>query len=79
MDEAVTWEYMVEHYPHRWIAISNPTMDGPDVITGIIHQVLSDDEIIDYEDDHWDEGLIFRRTGGESNGPIRANFIIETH
>lgn len=79
MNEPVTWKYMVEHYPNMWIAIKDPQMDGPDIVSGIISAVITDDEIIDYEDKHRKEGLTFRRTkGGVSNGPIRANFIVET-
>ena len=79
MEERVSWKYMSEMYPDMWIAIREPEMDGPDVISGIIAAVLSDDEIIEYENNHDDEGLRFRRTkNGVSNGPIRANFIIET-
>ena len=79
MDKPMTWNNMVEEYPNMWLAIKNAEMDGPNIITGIVFAVLTDDEIIDYEDEHGDEGLIFRRTkGGVSNGPIRANFIVET-
>ena len=79
MEKSVTWTYMAEKYPNMWIAIKDAKMDGPDVVSGIIYAVMPDDEIIDYEDEHGDEGLIFRRTkGGVSNGLIRANFIIET-
>ena len=79
MDRPVTWESMVEQYPDKWLAIKDAQLDGPDIISGIIYAVMTDDEIIDYEDQHGDEGLIFRRTkGGVSNGPIRANFVIET-
>ncbi len=54
-------------------------MDGPDVVSGEVFAVLSDDDIIDYEDEHAGEGLIYRRTTeGELYGPIRASFTIET-
>ena len=79
MDERVSWEYMTENYPNMWIAIRDSEMDGPDVVSGIIVAALTDDEIIDYENAHDNEGLRFRRTkNGASNGPIRANFVIET-
>ena len=74
-----TWGNIVREYPGMWVAIKNPQMDGPNIISGELFAVKSDDEIIDFEDEHIGEGLIYRRTtGGESNGPIRANFIIET-
>ncbi len=74
-----TWENIVKKYPCMWVAVKDPQMDGPNIISGIVFAVKTDDEIIDYEDEHVGEGLIYRRTtGGESNGPIRANFIVET-
>ena len=79
MKERVSWSFMDEKYPNMWIAIREPEMDGPDVVSGIIEAVLSDDEIIGYESSHYDQGLRFRRTGhGESNGSIRADFVVET-
>lgn len=79
MDKRESWQYMVEHYPNMWIAVKDAEMDGPDIVSGIIYAVIPDDEIIGYENQHRKDGLTFRRTkGGFSNGPIRANFIVET-
>lgn len=74
-----TWENIIKMYPGMWVAIKNPQMDGPNIIAGELFAVKTDDEIIDFEDEHVGEGLIYRRTtGGDLNGPIRANFIVET-
>ena len=78
MDERVSWQYMSETYPDMWVAIREPEMDGPDVISGIIEAVLSDDEIIECENNHLYDGLKFRRTTeGNWGGIIESNFIIE--
>lgn len=75
----MSWDEMVLEYPDMWIAVKDAVMDGPDILSGEVFAIKSDEEIIDYEDLHSEEGLIFRRTkGGRSNGPIRANFVIET-
>lgn len=77
--ERITWEEMVESYPSRWIVISNPEMDGPDVISGIVHGVKTDDEIGKYRVKHGREGYVFRRTTEEKwSGIIDADFVIET-
>ena len=52
---------------------------GFDVVSGEVFAVLSDDDIIDYEDGHVGEGLIYRRTTErELYAPIRTSFTIET-
>ena len=73
------WTTIIERYPNMWVAIKDAKMDGPNIISGEVFAVKSDDEIIDFEDEHVGEGLIYRRTSGdEAIGPVRANFIIET-
>ncbi len=74
-----SWITIISQYPDRWVALRNPVMDGPDVVSGEVFAVLSDEDIIDFEDQHVGEGLIYRRTTeGELYGPIRASFTIET-
>jgi len=74
-----SWIAIITQYPDRWIALRNPEMDGPDILSGEVVAVISDDDIIEFEDEHVGEGLIYRRTtDGELNGLIRANFVIET-
>ncbi len=75
----MTWEEMVMTYPDAWVVLKNVKKSGPDIISGDVIDVVDDNEIMDYEDEHDGEGLTFRRTTeGEWNGTISANFIIET-
>lgn len=79
MNKRVSWDYMISTYPGKWIAFKDPEMDGPDVVSGVIVEVLSDDDIIEFENAHYNEDMMYRRTkNGVSNGPIRANFVVET-
>ena len=72
------WEEMVNKYPEQWVAIKDAVMDGPDVVSGVVIAVLSDDEIIEYENTHGDDGIEYRRTTeGNWGGIIESNLIIE--
>ena len=75
----MTWEEMVNMYPGKWVVIVNPIMDGPDVISGEILDVKSDEEIGKYRVEHRKDGFTFRRTTEEKwSGIIDADFVIET-
>ncbi|MBO4395018.1 MAG: hypothetical protein J5819_01560 [Eubacterium sp.] len=74
----VTWDEMVEKYPNSWVVIRNAEMDGPNIISGIVETVKTDDEICDYESQHLREGLVFMRTTeGDWSGTIDSNLRIE--
>ena len=75
----MTWEEISKQYPNMWVAVKNPIMSGPDIIEGDVVAIKSDTEICDYENEHDNEGLIFRRTmEDEWNGTIDTGFIITT-
>lgn len=77
----LTWDEMVEKYPSMWVVIANPEFDGdhPDIISGDLHDVKTDQEIESYRVNHGQEGFIFRRTNEEKwSGMIDADFVIET-
>lgn len=77
--ERMTWEEMVNTYPDVWVAIRNPEKDGPNIISGEIHAIITDEDICDYEDAHFGEGLVFRRTTEDDwNGIIRTQIISAT-
>ena len=77
MEERMTMEEMIDQYPDRWVAIKDAERDGPNILSGIVYAVLSDDEICDYEEDHLQDGLIYRRTTeGDFGVTIDADFII---
>ena len=50
MSTNMKWEDMVEKYPDRWVAVGNAVMDGPNIVSGDVVAVKTDDEICDYED-----------------------------
>ena len=56
------WEDIVEKDPDKWVALNNVKKDGPDIISADVIDVVTDDDIIEYEDEHDGENLIFRRT-----------------
>ena len=77
----MTWNQMVEAYPNMWVAIRNPLMDGdhPDILEGDVVDVISDDNISEYEVEHQGQGLTFYRTTESGwNGMFYADFSITT-
>ncbi len=77
----MTWNQMVEAYPNMWVAIRNPIMDGdhPDILEGDVVDVISDDNISEYEVEHQGQGLTFYRTTESGwNGMFYADFSITT-
>lgn len=77
----MTWDQMVETYPDMWVAIANPVMDGdhPDVIEGDVVDAVSDEEIGDFEEEHINDDLTYRRTTESGwNGMFYADFSITT-
>ena len=77
----MTWDQMVEEYPDMWVVISNPVMDGdhPDILEGDVVDVVSDDDISDYEVAHQGQGYTFCRTTESGwNGMFYADFSITT-
>ena len=43
-----TWDEMVKQYPDRWVVVKDAEMSGPDILSGVIVDVISDKEIIEY-------------------------------
>ena len=71
------WQDMVKSYPDRWVAVGNAIMDGPNIVSGDVVAVKTDEEISDYQADHLKEGLRFRRTTeGNWDGIIDSNLTI---
>lgn len=64
------WKQMIEPYPAKWIVIQNAVMDGSDIMSGIVVDVIGDEEIIDYRASHSGKGLKFRRTDEEAMSGI---------
>ena len=51
MGERMTWEEMVLNYPDRWVVLKDTEKDGPDVLSGVLVAVKTDDEIIPFENE----------------------------
>ncbi len=51
-EQRMTWKEMIMAYPDRWLAIRDPQMDGPDVISGVVLCAMTDDESDRYMDEH---------------------------
>lgn len=80
MEERMTMEEMIDRYPDMWVAIKDAEKDGPNIMSGILYAVLSDDEIGDFEEEHLGQGLtFFRTTEGDWDGIISSDFVIEVN
>ena len=78
MGERLTWEEMVKRYPNKWVVLKEVERDWPDVISGIVVDAVSDDEIGDYEANCNPDLVIMPTTEGDYYGPINGSFTIET-
>ena len=76
--KAMSWAEISDAYQNRWVAVKDAVMDGPNIISGVVAAVKTDDEICDYEPDHLGEGLVFQRTTeGDWDGIVNSDFVIE--
>ncbi len=62
MNERMTWDQLVSLYPDRWVVLKDTEKEGPDIISGILIAVKTDEEIIEFENSHLREGYEFWRT-----------------
>ena len=77
MGERLTWDEMVSKYPEMWVVLKDTEKIGPDVISGVLVDVKTDDEIIPYENENLRKGYEFwRTTEGEFYGLIDSNISI---
>lgn len=58
----MTWDEMVLQYPDKWVVLKNVFFSGPDIDSAEIVCVKDDADILDYQDEHLDDDLTFRRT-----------------
>ena len=77
IERRMTWDEMVEKYPDQWVVVKDAEMSGPDVLSGILVAVKSDDEIGPYEIQNLGRGYKFRRTTeGFLNGITGSSIVI---
>ena len=77
MGERLTWAEMVSQYPERWVVLKDTEKSGPDVISGVLVDVKTDDEIISYRSSNRRKGYEFwRTTEGDFYGLIDSNISI---
>ena len=80
MEERLTWDEIVKKYPEQWVVIKDATMEGSDIVDGIVVAVKNDDEIGEYRSGNVGKSLRFRRTTeGYHIGIIESNFAIEVN
>lgn len=80
MGERMTWLEMVEKYPDRWVAVKDAQKDGPDIVSGVLVAVKSDDEIALFRVENHGKGYIFRRTTeGAFNGVTGSDIVISVN
>ena len=76
-NKRMSWDEMVKEYPDRWVVIKDAEMDGPDIISGIIVTVKSDDDIMRFRIDNQKKGYKFYRTSeGDFYGITDADISI---
>ena len=79
-DDRLTWEEMVKKYPDRWVVVKNAEMSGPDILSGILVDALSDDEIMEYRFNNKRHDLEFcRTTEGDFDGIIDSDISISVN
>ena len=72
-----TWEEIEVEFPNKWVVLKNVVFEGSDVIKAEVVDVKADEEIIEYQEQHLNEGYTFcRTTEGAINEPINASFAI---
>ena len=77
MGERLSWDEMVSRYPDKWVVVDDAEKDGPDVLSGILVAVKTDEEIGDYQADNFRKGYDFRRTTeGAFNGITGSDIVI---
>ncbi|MBQ9438057.1 MAG: hypothetical protein IJU50_06955 [Lachnospiraceae bacterium] len=57
-----TWEDVVKQYPAMWVVFDKADFDGREVKAGHIMVILPDEDIIDYENKHFNEVKMSLRT-----------------
>lgn len=62
MGNRMTWEDIVKKYPDKWVVLKDPVLDGSDIVTGIVVDVKSDDEILSYRLENFDKKYDYCRT-----------------
>ena len=73
-----SWDNIEKKYPDKWVVLKNVSFTGLDIDSAEVVEVKDDSDIIEYQENHLDDGYIFRRTTeGIFNGPVRANFEIK--
>ena len=76
-DNRITWDEMVRKHPDKWVVVKDAKMNGPDIISGVVVAVLSDDEITDYRLKNTRHDYEFcRTTEGEFDGIIDSDISI---
>ena len=77
MSERLSWDEMVKRYPERWVVVDSAEKDGPDVLSGVLVAVKTDDEIGDYQAENFRKGYDFvRTTEGAFNGITGSDIVI---
>ena len=76
-EKRITWQEMVDKYPDMWVAVKDAEMDGPDILSGVLVDVKSDDDIAQYRINNKKKGYIFSRTTeGVFNGITGSSVVI---
>lgn len=57
-----TWQEVALQYPAMWIVFRQVNFDGTKVRDGNIWEILPDEQIIDFENDHYDDIALSLRT-----------------
>lgn len=72
-----TWKEIVTKYPDKWVVLQNVSFSNSDIIDAEIVDVKNDDEIIEFQEEHFDQKYVYRRTTDiAATGYIETNFEI---
>ena len=73
----VPWSELEQKYPEQWIVFGNAEWDGSDIVSGTVSAILSDDQLQDYLNNHYDEIAYYSRTSENmtSGGYIHGELV----
>lgn len=72
----MTWSEMVKAYPDMWVVVTNAVMDGPDIVSGDVVTVKSDDDIGAFRIANRKKYVYRRTTEGFFNGITGSSIVI---
>lgn len=73
----MAWDEMVSRYSDMWVVVDDAELSGPDIVSGIVVDAVSDDDIGHYQAENFEKGYEYcRTTEGFFNGITGSSIVI---